>query len=344
MWRARLGERLNHKQVLTDDERREYVETALNHRVIPTTPHVKPYSSDKNVTPEKDEALLREIRRTHDRKPSLITTKKAEAKYDETGVLDHVDGVKHHGGMKGSNDFEDERLGVLIGSRHFGDAFVKKWGAYLGDAVETPDRTDEQNRGVGLSYGETGDKILRHMREHETLQGLMRFGRDGHGAVIYCHTNTLPSWYPTETETPEEDAVIRPRSEAERDVIQELRRRGEGSTAELAENVDVTKRRVLQILNRLKKRGVVDVTDEGRGYVWHDDGLHRVNDAGDVSLDAVELDELPDEEVHEISRNSSYTTSFVKTDDSHASKAGDVDPDASWTSRRAETGGEPPPD
>ena len=344
MWRTRLGERLNHVQVLTDDERREYVETALNHRVIPTTPHVKPYSSDKNVTAEKDEALLREIRRTHDRKPSLVTTKKARNKYDEKGVLDHVEGVKHHGGMKGSNDFEDERLGVIIGSRHFGDDFVKKWGAYLGDAVETPDRSDEENRGVGLSYGETGDKILRHMRENETLQGLMRFGRDGRGAVIYCHTNTLPSWYPTETETPDDDAVVRPRSEAERDVIQELRRRGEGRTAELSEAVEnVTERRVLQILNRLRSRGVVDATVEGRGFVWHDDGLHRVNDAGDVSLDAVELDELPDEEVHEITRNSSYTASFVKTDGSHASKAGDSTPDLSRVSPNAERVGLEPP-
>jgi len=345
MWRARLGERLNHVQVLTDDERREYVETALNHRVIPTTPHVKPYSSDRNVTVEKDEALLREIRRTHEREPPLITTKKAEDKYDETGVLDLVDGVKHHGDMKGSNDFEEKRLGVIIGSRHFGDNYVKKWGAYLGDAVETPDRSDEQNRGVGLSYGETGDKILRHMREHETLQGLMRFGRDGRGAVIYCHTNTLPSWYTTETETPDEDAVVRPRSEAERDVIRELRRRGEGRTGELSEAVeDVTERRVLQILNRLKTRGVVNATVEGRGFVWHDDGLHRVNDAGDVSLDSVDLDELPDEEVHEISRNSSYTASFVKTDDSHASKADDVASKASQIPQHAGSGGEPPPD
>jgi len=324
---------------------REYVETALNHRVIPTTPHVKPYSSDRNVTVEKDEALLREIRRTYDREPSLITTKSARDKYDEAGVLDLVEGVKHHGDMKGSNDFEEERLGVIIGSRHFGDDFVKKWGAYLGDAVETPDRSKEENRGVGLSYGETGDKILRHMREHETLQGLMRFGRDGAGAVIYCHTNTLPSWYPTETETPEDDAVVRPRSEAERDVIRELRRRGEGRTAELSEAVeDVTERRVLQILNTLRSRGVVDVTGEGRGFVWHDDGLHCVNEAGDVALDAVDLDELPDEEVHEISRNSTYTASFVKTDGSRASKAGDVATDASRTPQRAGSGGEPPPD
>jgi hypothetical protein len=79
---------------------------------------------------------------------------------------------------------------------------------------------------------------------------------------------------------------------------------------------DVTKRRVLQILNRLKTRDVVDATVDGRGYVWHDDGLHRVNDAGDVDLDTVDLDELPDEEVHEIGRSSTYTASFVKEGDS----------------------------
>jgi len=64
----------------------------------------------------------------------------------------------------------------------------------------------------------------------------------------------------------------------------------------------VTEGRFLQILNRLKTRDVVEATVKGRGYVWHDDGLHRVNDAVDMSLDAVNLDELPDGEVHEIRR------------------------------------------
>jgi len=92
-------------------------------------------------------------RDTRVRPPSLLTTQTAENVHREAGVLDDVCDVDHYGNLKGSNERESERLGAVIGSRHFGD----------------PDRSDAETRGRGLSYGGVGDDILRHAREHETL-------------------------------------------------------------------------------------------------------------------------------------------------------------------------------
>lgn len=39
--------------------------------------------------------------------------------------------------------------------------------------------------GTTLDYGsETGNTFLRHMREDQTLQAILRFGRDKEGAVV----------------------------------------------------------------------------------------------------------------------------------------------------------------
>lgn len=48
--------------------------------------------------------------------------------------------------------------------------------------------------GSALSHTSVGDEFLTQMREHETLQAAMRFGRDGNGAVVCVHTDTLPEW------------------------------------------------------------------------------------------------------------------------------------------------------
>jgi hypothetical protein len=190
-----MGTRLNHRPVLTDGERAEYVRDTLGLNIVRTTDAVKPYSgTGEHVATQQDRALIEAIGEEHDRQPSLLTTQTAEDVYREAGVLDDVRDVDHYGNLKGSNKYASERLGAVIGSRHFGDGFVQKWGAFAGEAIGDPDRSDAETRGRGLSYGGLGDDVLRHVREHETLQAVMRFGRDGRGATVYVHTNALPAW------------------------------------------------------------------------------------------------------------------------------------------------------
>jgi len=308
MWRLALGERLNHRQVLQPDERGEYVRDALNLQLVRTTEAVKPYNSADHVTVEQDAALLEKIGEEYDERPALITSSTAEAEYAEAGVLDDlVDESKHYGNVLGSNEFDTKRVGAVVGSNHYGDRYIKKWGAYAGRAVER-----DGGKGRDLSYGGFGDKILTHMREHDTLQAAMRFGRDGNGAVVHVHTNTLPEWVPVAAE----GRVVRTWSDGMRQVLAAAEELNEWTTADLAAHPDVEigERQVLNILHDLAEQRVVECEGREGRFVWQDGGLHRVSEHGDVELEPIEIDELADEEVDEIARNGSiYTWDFVRS-------------------------------
>jgi len=346
MWELSIGESLNRRQVLTDDERAEYIRDALNLNLVRTTEYVKPYNSPDHVGADRDAALLEGIVDAHDERPALITTTTARDEYDAAGVIDvdpdtgdvtdgPVDRVKWYGDVLGSNEFKSTRLGAVIGSNHYGDRFIKKWGAYAGVAVERED-TSTDGKGAALSYGTFGDDVLTHMREHETLQAAMRFGRDGNGAVVYVHTDTLPEWVPLAAE----GRVLKTWSDGLKDVVAALEDLGTARAAEIAAHpaVDVGERQVLNHLERLRgnERDVVDRErdpEDGRRYVWRDDGLHRLGEHGDVELEPVDLEDLGDDEIHELARSSVYTWEFVHSTDTEgiislgASEQGDHTPD-----------------
>ena len=339
MWELALGERLNHRPILGDAERAEYVRDALNLNLVRTSEYVKPYNSDDHVNTAEDAALLEAIAEEHGERPGVITSSTAEHEYDAAGVLDVVDDTKHYGNVLGSNRFKEKRVGAVIGSNHYGDGYIKKWGGYAGDAVERGD-----GKGVDLSYTGFGGDVLQHMREHDTLQAAMRFGRDGNGAVVYVHTDTLPDWVPVAAE----GRVTRTRGDGERAVLNAAADLETWGTADLAEHpaVDVGERQVFNILNRLAERDDAPIGREydGRGYVWRDDGIHELNDHGEVTLDPVDLDDVGEETVREISRSSIYTWDFLnRTADPGADP---VDPpgEPSATPIDAAGAGDTPPD
>ena len=349
LWELALGTRLNHRPVLSDAERAEYVRDTLGLNIVRTTDAVKPYSgTGEHVATQQDHALIEAIGDEHGRKPSLLTTQTAEDVYRDAGVLDDVRDVDHYGNLKGSNERENERFGAVIGSRHFGDGYIQKWGAFAGEAIGDPDRSDAETRGRELSYGGFGDDVLRHMREYETLQAVMRFGRDGRGATVYVHTNTLPEWIEDDDDPvlAGEGRVIGTWSDGMRQVLDVASELDEWTTAEIAEHpaVEIGDRQVRDHLHRLARRGYVDVETDGTRFVWRDDGLHRVGDHGDVELEAVDVDELDDAESAELSRSSSYTWEFRRSPGERGrSPAGSFRTGEAPRLEAAE-GGEPPPD
>jgi DNA-binding transcriptional ArsR family regulator len=334
MWELALGERLTHRPVLQAEERVEYIENALNLNLVRTTEYVKPYNpqpkrAEDRIAVEKDAALLDAIVEKHDQHPALITTTTALKQYDKAGVIDvditaatgdrvsdgPVDSVKWYGDVLGSNEFDDTRLGVVIGSNHYGDEFIQKWGAYAGEAVE---RGEE--KGNDLSYGRFGDAVLRHMREHDTLQAAMRFGRDGNGAVVYVHTDTLPEWVPLAGE----GRVVTTWSNGMEAVIQALEDLGEATTAAVVEHpdVDLSRQQVFKHLEKLREQGVLNREqddEDGRRVVWQDDGLYRLSEHGDVELAPVELEDPDDETVRQLARNRTYTWGFTNQDEDEPS-------------------------
>jgi len=355
MWELSLGERLNHRRVLTDAERREYVRDKLNLNIVRTTEHVKPYNSADHVAVDRDMALLDGVRERHGQAPGLITTQTALDEYEQAEALEYdddtgdvtagpADRAKWYGDVLGSNEFGDTRLGVVIGSNHYGDGYLKKWGAYAGESVErTAVDDDAPAKGDNLTYGDFGDRVHRHMVEHDTLQGAMRFGRDGNGSVVYCHTDTLPEWVPIAGE----GRVLDTWSDGERQVLDAAEELTEFGTGDLADHptVEIGERQVFNILTDLADRDVLDCESHGRGYRWTEDGLDAVPEHGEVALPttddgALDVAALDDETVQEISRNSNYTWNFPNS----AAAGGDAAPNGGEAAGAVVDGADRPPD
>ncbi|WP_338739375.1 bifunctional DNA primase/polymerase [Haloplanus salilacus] len=260
LWQLAVDTGLSHAQVLSDEERADYLTDALGDSIIQTTEATKTYSSGTYVSPEKDGLLFEAVAEREETKPALISTTEAIRQYEQEGVLASIGTHEHYGNLKGTNEFQQERVGIVAGSQHYGDDYVERWGALAGQSVERGD-----GKGMDLDYGEFGNKVLRHMREHEVLQAVLRFGRDGDGANIYVHTAALPEWVPVEAE-----GHIERWSKGTREVVEVLEAKApnEWRTADVAEKVDISTRQVRTNLDQLAEAGYVEKRTEGRGITW----------------------------------------------------------------------------
>jgi hypothetical protein len=274
MWNIVLGcgvganDLLEHNQILTDDERREYISDVLELKVIQTTANANHYSGGTWVTPDEDKALIEAVSEKHQEQHALITTNAAEQKYENVGALDSVGHYNHYGNIKGSNQYGDSRVGLVIGSQLHNYDYVEEWATLLGEHAE-PD-----GKGMHLSFGEFGDEVLNHMRELEVAQAVMRFGRDTNGATVYVHTGALPAWMPV-TETGD----VSKRSAGMKQVMQALLDLEEASTDEIVDHdeVEITESQVRKHLNALDEEGTISYQKEGRGGKWRGMSLDNTN-------------------------------------------------------------------
>lgn len=108
--------------------------------------------------------------------------------------------------------------------------------------------------------------------------------------------------------------------------------------------VEIGERQVRDHLTTLvEKHGALTRETEGCGFVWKDDGLHRIGEHGDVELAPVELADLSDAESVELARSSNYTFEFRTSptgSDSPSDGGGEA---ASPTMATATNGGDSPP-
>lgn len=74
MWELTLGDYLNHRQVLSDGERQDYIRDVLGLEIVQTSEHMKPYNNPDYVNLPEDTALLDGIEEQHGDRPIVITT------------------------------------------------------------------------------------------------------------------------------------------------------------------------------------------------------------------------------------------------------------------------------
>jgi hypothetical protein len=254
-------------------ERRAFLRDVLNLRVVQTSPHTKTYSgnaSKKNL--DGDVALVEEVsgeyaatqlRRdtvTATSKSGIITTKKVRKEIEDR-IEDEIAAIDHYGNITGSNALGELNLGIVLGCRHFGDAVVEKWAAFAGESI-----AEHTDHGADLDYGsETANTFLKHMREDQTLQAILRFGRDKEGAVVFAHTSALAESLPVVNE----GGVIKAFSQSKKEVARAAKQfRGREFTGtDVFEREDVTcsRRSVQRALNELADAGYLakQVTKDG---------------------------------------------------------------------------------
>jgi hypothetical protein len=286
MWDLALGfydrnRRLDHQQVLDETERQQYVTAIQNLRIIPTTTNVRPYSGGTTKS-DRDAALLNEVERQHTGTKGLISSRRGlDDLKEQVGELDGLE-TAYFGNLIGSNELNDVDVGVIFGSPHYGNDVIKKWTALAGVAGKSNGKS-----GLDKSYGEFGDKILQHMREHRVLQALFRFARQGDGATVYVDTVALPDWIPV-VSNPEE-TTIDTWSSAEQDIIGSLKQLEEARTKKIADEADRHPRTVRAVLGDLPTDLISERrAEDGRGgaKVWIDSGIDSRNPYGQVNLSA----------------------------------------------------------
>ncbi|WP_152418308.1 hypothetical protein [Halorubrum aidingense] len=345
LWRDRLGIRLTHQSVLTDEERAEYVRDTLAINGMRVADHAKPYTSGEFATVKRDRRLFEAVRDQYGdgTPPVVFTSLSVERKYDEAGVVD--DGtaktIDHFAALRGTNRYAEERLAVVSGSPHYGDTWVREQAAFLGQAV-FPERTDDGER----TYGPLGNRIRYQMREAEVVQAALRVGRQGRGATVVFNTSAIPDWFPIEA------VGSVPRHAPKRKAIVETVRDLAGNTGAsfttanvydaMPDKDTVSMEYVRKTLTRLFDDGALDREMRGRGYVWYDDGVHTVDDAGQVSLPAL-TDAEREERDPQLAHIEHYMPELgVRADSAPPATATDADARSSTADQEDSDGRDPP--
>lgn len=317
LWETALGIPLDERQVMNDDERRGYLARTLKHRYVQISEARKPYSSGKWVNEDQDAAICKEIAQKHGREPPIISSQKALQQYDEgfpARIPTDDDGARslYYGNLLGSNKAKDESLGAVIGSPNFGDEFVKKWGAFCGEAV-TAER--EKDGGGSVEYSGIGAKIARHMSENQVLQAVMRFGRspEAGGAVVYVVTRCLPDWVPR-LKAPGATGVYGDGSGMSQvwDAVQKLdSERGEFARRDIDPLVEASESTVRRKLRTLAEKGALSREKRRGRYHYELNDGDNFNDLGAVNL----TPEISEGEAPEIEATSSVSLDEIAAAD-----------------------------
>jgi hypothetical protein len=263
-WKLVLGPELTHKPLMTDAEKCHFLKSEIGINVVRTHGNTKPYLSGAYVVPKADVALLESIIARENSEVGLITSKRALRQYKDVGMPDGITGSMTYGAFRGSNKFAEVRVGAVIGSPHYGHQYVYKYAALSGLSVEWSGHGNE------LSYGEEADGLLHSMREHEVLQAILRFGRDGGGATVYVHTSAIPEW--VDIIIANVNPYVWDSRGSTRGLVCETMREDisvEWRVSEMADEIGVSKHTARKHLNALCEWGLVDVRKEGNAHVYY---------------------------------------------------------------------------
>jgi len=315
LWATALGEAVGTADIhTTERERAEFLESALSLRVIQTADRPRPYEGDPTTKDtDGDVALLESIAeeyagieapRARDDavdavgKPAAITTKGVREVLENDSRLDDVVAeFENYGNVTGANDLGEHRLAAILGSQHYGDDAIERFCALAGEEVDT---SRDGGRGAALDYGsELGDTYLKHMRDDQVMQAVLRFARGDSGATVVARTSALRGDLPVVGR----GQVVETWDDTATEIARRYRRLGgEFTVADVADAVDVSTRQVRRVLGELTEAGYLRrvVDRNGVAGVW--EPAAESPGAGEADLpdrgEAVENEATPGHSTH----------------------------------------------
>lgn len=258
MWNAATGITWHESRVVPRGEMGHYLHNVMGTEVVQTGSGSKPYHSGQWVTGDIDGATLLSAEVKFGEKPGVITTKKV-LRDVYTNIEDISDGTLNFARVKSNNQFAPKEVGVVLGTPHPGDDYLKRWGALMGHSIQ-----GTSSPGQARQYGPLGDEILEHFRENQVLQSVLRFGRDKNkSATVFVNHEAYPDWITAKRVKPKFLGKKR------RQAIRTLRESSDPlTTGEIAAQSGVSKTTVRDTVADMKDEGFVEEIGYDYQYQW----------------------------------------------------------------------------
>jgi hypothetical protein len=310
LWSLAIGRGVEQTDIHdTDAERRAFLRDVLNVQAIQTTPHMKFYEgSTRSKNFDADIALIRAAgeefgkqriradRITSTGKPGVITTKCVRNQLEEP-LADDVEAMDNYGNVTGSNALMACRLGAVLGTQHYGDHTVEKWAALAGESVA---RT---GHGTDLDYGsEIANTYLKHMSEDQTMQAILRFGRDEGGAVVFAHTAALRDEVPVVADGAVTTAFSRSAREVRDAALPYVGREEAFTVSDIEDDVECSRRSIQRALAEFAGLGYLERHEAGAGQA---NEFHPIADPGVGDVTPPTIDQPAEEPVDRSERRTS---------------------------------------
>jgi hypothetical protein len=274
LWSLAIGADVERADIHdTHAERARFLREHMDLQVVKAADRIRSYEGNpKGKDLDGDVALIERIREEYSGvhgasdgdpvtvgDPAVITTKCVrDVLEDDDRLRDVVSEWDNYGNVAGSNSLGEHKLAAVLGSQHYGDHAVEYMAALAGEEVS------RSGRGHTLDYGSpVANAYLKHMREDQTMQAVLRFTRGGSGAIVFARTAALRPDLPVVGE----GHVVNSWNATATTLARELRRRrgDEFTVADVAGAVDVTKTQVRRILDEFAQLGYVDKHETPNG-------------------------------------------------------------------------------
>jgi len=282
MWEVATGIDFEVENVLDKDRRDSFIRDTIGYHIYCISEYSRPTSGGSYTKPERVRLVCNAIEDIHDPDLAFIGSYgdmyKHKTNLAEAGVLPEASHNRED--VIGSGMFEDYNLGLIWGSNHFGDSYVKMWSAFAGEPAEHSGNPRDPD------YGSFGNRVNRWMRKALTAQELFRIGRKRNKSVIYLYTRHVPEWLPIEGTA----EVFQSWSKGVENVVDTLKSLdgNQWTEPQIRNQTDLKQSRVNECLYDLETVCMIEQVETAMQVnIWRDDGIEQFDPDGFVDLSEV---------------------------------------------------------